>query len=221
MQKDHPGEYTSSRKNVIECLAMKASKVFLNTPHKMKGLAYKKDAADFTIEEGSVDLVITSPPYYNAHTYPYDNRHRLWFLGHDYRRIQRKMFQTSNTFEYSHYILRCLRNIQTMLKDGGACVLVVGDVEMDSKGEKIMKKTGEIIADQWADSRNTEMEVARIIVDHIPLKSRRYIHVPVSKGIKLERIVVFHKGRMSDRNVLTNWSNRPRSEDQPNWPEFR
>jgi len=180
MQKKYPGKYERRYKDVIQCLALKAEKVYRNAPPRTKGLAYNKDAAEFMLD--SVDMVITSPPYYSAHTYPYDNRHRLWFLGHDYRRIQRKMFQTSNTFEYSHYILRCLRNIQTMLKDGGACVLVVGDVEMDSKGEKIMKKTGEIIADQWADSRNTEMEVARIIVDHIPLKSRRYIHVPVQRG---------------------------------------
>ena len=217
MQKDHPGKYTSSRKDVIECAALKASKVFLHTPHTIKGLAYQKDATDFMLEEGSIDLVITSPPYYNAHTYPYDNRHRLWFLGYDYREIQRSMFQKANLSEYSSFISKCLMNVQKMLRDNSACVLVVGDIEMSFKGEKTMIKSGERIASEWSDSKNTEMNVDSVILDPIPLKSRRYIHVPVTQGIKVERIVVFHKGRPKVRNVSTDWKTRPSLENGPNW----
>ena len=80
-----------------------------------------------------------------------------------------------------------------------------------------MIKSGERIASEWLDSKNTEMNVDSVILDPIPLKSRRYIHVPVTQGIKVERIVVFHKGRPKVRNVSTDWKTRPSLENGPNW----
>ena len=104
-----------------------------------------------------------------------------------------------------------------MLADNSACVLVVGDVEMASRGENVVVKTGEQIADAWMDSRSAEMVVESIIVDPIPPKSRRYIHVPVSKGIKLERIVVFHKGEPKTQKLSIDWNSRPKPEEGPSW----
>lgn len=216
MQKAFPGKYERRFRDVIGCIAMKAEKAFRHVPPKLKGMAFKEDAATFRFDT-PVNLVITSPPYFNAHTYAYDNRHRLWFLGHDYRDVQRLMFQTSNVSDYSSYLLGCLRTIQDMLADNSACVLVVGDVEMAFRGENVVVKTGEQIADAWMDSRNAEMVVESIIVDPIPLKSRRYIHVPVSKGIKLERIVVFHKGEPKTQKLSIDWKNRPELEEGPSW----
>ncbi len=216
MQKAHPGMYVTRYKDVIGSIALKAAKAFKHAPPKVSGLAFQKDAAEFSIGE-PVDLVITSPPYYNAHTYAYDNRHRLWFLGHDYRTVQRDMFQTSNQAGYSDYILTCLRNIQEMLSDNSACVLVIGDVEMTLKGERVTIEAGEQIANEWMDAKNTEMNVASIILDPIPLKSRRYIHVPITKGIKQERIVIFHKGNPKRHEMWIDWSTRPREEKGPDW----
>jgi len=218
MQKAHPGKYEKSYRDVIGCITMKAEKVFRHVPPKIKGFAFSEDASRFMVEK-PVNLVITSPPYFSAHTYPYDNRHRLWFLGYDYRDVQRLMFQTSNVPEYSSYLLRCLKNVQQMLSEDSVCVLVVGDVEMVSKGERFMVKTGEQIANAWTDSKSTEMTVESIVLDPIPLKSRRYIHVPVTKGIKLERIVIFYKGHPKTNDVRIDWTVRPGLlKDGPDWP---
>jgi site-specific DNA-methyltransferase (adenine-specific) len=216
MQHDYPGKYETKNKDVIECIALKAEKTFRHEGPSVRGQAFKDDAVKFSCGI-KAKLVITSPPYYNAHTYAYDNRHRLWFLGYDYQKVQRGMFQISNQSEYSSYLMRCVKNIQSMLTDDSACVLVVGDVEMGSGGGRNIVETGEQIALEWQDLGNTEMEVARIIVDPIPLKSRRYIHVPITKGIKQERIVVFHKGRPNAKESWIDWTQRPFARPGPDW----
>jgi len=216
MRKQYPGKYNRKYKDVIKSIAVKAEKVYRHGIPPTRGEAYRGDAATFSLKN-SVQLVITSPPYFNAHTYAYDNRHRLWFLGYDYRDIQSNMFQTSNRDDYNNYVLKCLKNIESMLSDNSACVLVVGDVSMISHKEKVIVETGEEIADRWMDLNNTEMVVDKIIVDPIPLKSRRYIHVPITQGIKQERIVVFHKGNPSLSLSSLDWDSRPKHKDGPKW----
>ncbi len=216
MQKEYPGKYRAQRRDVVECIAKKAEKTFRHSGPTVKGEAFMNDAVSFSLAQRA-DLVITSPPYYNAHTYAYDNRHRLWFLGYDYQKVQRDMFQVSNQTDYLAYIFRCLKNIQGMLNKDSACVLVVGDVERSFGGRREIVETGEQIASRWSNEEGTEMEVARIIVDPIPLKSRRYIHVPITQGIKQERIVVFHKGRPRAREPSIDWAQRPAVQNEPNW----
>ena len=114
-------------------------------------------------------------------------------------------------------MIRCLMNIQTMLKDDTACVLVVGDVEMTVGGRRGIVETGDQIASRWSETKNTEMEVEKIILDAIPLKSRRYIHVPITKGIKQERIVIFHKGKPRVKEPWIDWTQRPMSFIGPDW----
>jgi site-specific DNA-methyltransferase (adenine-specific) len=216
MQRDYPGKYETENKDVIGCIALKAEKTFRHEGPRIRGRAFMEDAVTFS-RGIKAKLAITSPPYYNAHTYAYDNRHRLWFLGYDYQKIQRGMFQISNRSEYSSYLMRCLKNIESMLADDSACVLVVGDVEMGSGSGREIVETGEQIASEWQDLGNTEMEVARIVVDPIPLKSRRYIHVPITKGIKQERIVIFHKGRPNAKDSWIDWTQRPPAQVGPDW----
>ena len=95
-------------------------------------------------------------------------------------------------------------------------VLVRAAVDLDG-AEREVVETGDRIASEWQDLRNTEMEVARIIVDPIPLKSRRYIHVPITKGIKQERIVIFHKGRPRAKDPWIDWTQRPAAQAGPDW----
>jgi len=216
MQHDYPGKYETENKDVIGCIALKAEKTYRHEGPSVPGQAFMDDAVKFS-SDIKAKLVITSPPYYNAHTYAYDNRHRLWFLGYDYQKVQRGMFQISNRSEYSSYLIRCLKNIESMLDHDSACVLVVGDVEMGSGDGKKIVETGEQIALEWQDLGNTEMEVAKIIVDPIPLKSRRYIHVPITKGIKQERLVVFHKGRPKAKDLWIDWTQRPLGQPGPDW----
>src|SRR6267143_6902247 len=219
MQHDYPGKYETENKDVIGCIALKAEKTYRHEGPSVPGQAFMDDAVKFS-SDIKAKLVITSPPYYNAHTYAYDNRHRLWFLGYNYTKVQSEMFQTGRKDDYSDYILKCLRNIQGMLGNNSTCVLVVGDVDMASKGEKVTVETGEEIAVKWAESRNTEMELSKIIVDPIPLKSRRYIHVPITQGIKQERIVIFHKGKPQSNFSEIDWAVRPRLERGPDWTRF-
>jgi hypothetical protein len=80
----------------------------------------------------------------------------------------------------------CLAEMHKVLKLGGHCVLVLGDVERDSKTHR----TAEILADVAKDVTNNGFLVETIYDDVIPdeRRSRRQ-----TKTTKFERILVMQK----------------------------
>ena len=56
------------KRNVLKCLRMKAERVFRDGIPAIRGEAYMEDARRLTIEDESIDFVITSPPYFNMQT---------------------------------------------------------------------------------------------------------------------------------------------------------
>lgn len=86
----------------------------------------QQDASMLCLPPGSIDAVITSPPYMNALDYARDNRLRLWFLGvDDYREYD----EYTNTREkFLDLMENCLSRLRVALKDGRHCILVVGEL---------------------------------------------------------------------------------------------
>jgi len=83
------------------------------------------------LPDGHVNVVITSPPYMDALDYARDNRLRLWFLGtEDYKAVKRKEIGKVSTFEED--MLATLQIIIRVVRPGGACVLVLGDLRRSS-----------------------------------------------------------------------------------------
>lgn len=75
----------------------------------------------------SMDAVVTSPPYMDALDYARDNRLRLWFLGvEDYRVVEDLEIRKIGAFRTD--MSASLQAISEVIKPGGACVLMVGDV---------------------------------------------------------------------------------------------
>lgn len=80
----------------------------------------------------SVNTVITSPPYMDVLDYARDNRLRLWFLGIDnYKAVKRKEVGKINTFKEG--MLQTLQIMSQVIKPGGSCVLILGDVTRGNK----------------------------------------------------------------------------------------
>jgi hypothetical protein len=199
-----PNTYSPKyKRSVIDALRVKAMKVFADFVPRYRGRAKQCEADRFTVNR-ELRLVITSPPYMAVHTYAYDNRIRLWYLGHDYRDIKQKMNITEDKERYFAGVQNVLRRLQSFLAEDSAVVVVLGDIR---KKERIVK-LGEILAKKWVDSANSELKLRQVIVDRMRRGRKRYYDVG-QRGIRTERILVFEKGRPQLTNERINWAERP------------
>ena len=130
----------------------------------------------------TVDTIISSPPYFGALDYARDNRLRLWFLGcEEWKTLDASL--TANSKVYLPEMTVCLQEIHRVLRPGGHCALVLGDVERDGR----LQNTAGILADVAARLTGGGFKVITIYDDRIPdeRRSRRQ-----TKTTKFERILV-------------------------------
>jgi hypothetical protein len=145
-----------------------------------------EDAKSLPIESGSMDAIISSPPYFDALDYGRDNRLRLWFLGvHDYRLLNGSLITRRSS--YVEEMTKCLMEMHRVLKPGRWCVLILGDVHKNGT----MRRTAEIVAD-IGGSLPRPFAVEGIVNDSIPdiRRSRRGTQTTVA-----DRILVLRKPR--------------------------
>ncbi|UCE09900.1 MAG: RsmD family RNA methyltransferase [Candidatus Thorarchaeota archaeon] len=84
------------------------------------------------VEEGTVDVVYSSPPYFDALDYTgYYSRLVLEILGMDRKTIRRGLIQTFSTFREE--MSTALRAIDAVLHDESLVILVVGDRMVNRK----------------------------------------------------------------------------------------
>lgn len=148
-------------------------------------IVWQVNAMKLPIEKETVDTIISSPPYFGALDYARDNRLRLWFLGcENWKELDACL--TAKAKVYLPQMSICLREMCRVLKPGGYCVLVLGDVERDGK----TKRTAEILAEAAVKATDNQFGVETIYNDIIPddRRSRRG-----TSTTKFERILVMHK----------------------------
>ena len=146
---------------------------------------WQANSMDLPIGDATVDAIISSPPYFGALDYARDNRLRLWFLGcEDWKDLDASL--TASSKVYLPQMAVCLREMFRVLKVGGYCVLVLGDVERDGK----TRRTAEILANLAVEETQNRFVVDTIYDDRIPdeRRSRRQ-----TRTTKFERILVMHK----------------------------
>ncbi len=84
------------------------------------------DARDIaSVRGGTVDLIVTSPPFLNKVNYLEDNWMRAWFLGLD---TEADVTMTADPREWSLFMRDCIREFGRLLKKGGRAVIEVGEV---------------------------------------------------------------------------------------------
>jgi len=146
---------------------------------------WQTNSMNLPVEDGTVDAIISSPPYFGALDYARDNRLRLWFLGcEDWKELDASL--TANNKVYLPQMSICLQEMSRVLKPGGHCILVLGDVERDDK----TRFTAEILADLAVEVTHGRFDVKAILDDRIPdeRRSRRR-----TGATKFERILVMQK----------------------------
>jgi len=105
------------------------------------------------LNENSVDLIVTSPPYANATDYHLYHRFRMFWLGFDPREMGKieigshlkHQRNNSGYEEYEHDMFKTLEGMYRVLKPGKYAALVVGDSifkEKVYKTHKIIVKNG-------------------------------------------------------------------------------
>ena len=140
----------------------------------------RRDVAHLRLPKGSLDAVITSPPYMNALDYGRDNRLRLWFLG--VRQTQRYDKRTDSQQRFLLLMERCLSTLRYSLKKNGSCVLVIGEVGRSRRPVNAAKLVMDIAVNKLGGFHQQE-----IIEDVIPdiRRARRE-----GKSTKKEWIIV-------------------------------
>jgi DNA modification methylase len=155
---------------------------------------FQVNAMSLPIENGIVDAIISSPPYFGALDYARDNRLRLWFLGcKDWKELDASL--TANSKVYIPQMSKCLKEMERVLKPGGYCILVLGDVERNGK----TRRTAEILGDLAIEVSQGNFIVDRIYDDRIPDKRRARRR---TRTTKFERILVMHKDSRTPRLAL-------------------
>jgi hypothetical protein len=175
-------------RSVTDRLKAKIKRVYKRFPHlspEVPKECRRVNAATTWLPKGTVDAVITSPPYMNALDYARDNRLRLWFLGvSDYKRQDRKV--PNNPKDFLILMEGCMRNAYQGLRRNGMCVLVIGEVGRSDKPINTAQLIIEMIK-----NRSINFGLEELIEDSIPdiRRSRRN-----GSCTKREWIVVFKKG---------------------------
>jgi DNA modification methylase len=151
--------------------------------HKYK--VWQENSMSLPIQAGSVDAIISSPPYFGALDYARDNRLRLWFLGcEDWKQLDNSL--TANRKVYLPQMAECLKEMDRTLRPGGYCVLVLGDVERDGE----YRHTAEILSNLAKESTGGRFVTETIYDDLIPDERRTRRR---TRTTKFERILVMRK----------------------------
>jgi len=153
------------------------------------------DAGVLPFKRASMDLILTSPPYYQALSYARDNRLRLWFLGErDWQNLDKRL--TARVRDYEQQMGECLKEMHRILKPGKYCILIVGEVVSDGK----TRDTAEVLGGLARRSTNGGFSINCVVDDAIPdvRRSRRG-----TKTTKIEKILVLQKAVRRQRMALS------------------
>jgi hypothetical protein len=167
--------------DVFECLRDKLARLYLDDNPGESGVAHHADAASLlggsTLAEGSVDLVVTSPPYLQVVNYAQSNWIRLWLLGIDEvgreqgegRKKLNAVLDHRHTYSsYCDFMRRTALGVQRVLKKDGVAVLVIGDVKESGKEDALP-----LAMQMWDDIKDqTGLRLIDTVQDDLPAQSK-------------------------------------------------
>jgi site-specific DNA-methyltransferase (cytosine-N4-specific) len=120
----------------------KHSKVYLMDSNLIKN----------TLKKNSVDLLITSPPYPNTYDYYLYHKHRMLWLGYDFKPVMEQEIGSRREFsslkkkadKFTDDLYKILASANYSLKKGAHIVIVIGDGKIAGEKYESRKKTLQI-----------------------------------------------------------------------------
>lgn len=179
-------------RNVLQCMIEKSYYLQSAGIARVNGKAFLGKAQKLPKSwEEKFDLLITSPPYFNAQSYAWDNWLREWLLGFDFKEVRKQTTQTASYEKYSLAMHQFLKEVYRVLKPNKKAFVVVGDVTKKTSTEKIVIRTSDIIT---YEAKKIGFEVDLIINDDIP-PTKRYnsAFLQENQGLTIDRIVCLRK----------------------------
>jgi site-specific DNA-methyltransferase (adenine-specific) len=145
-----------------------------------------------SIPPGSVDLVLTSPPYLQVVNYGTSNWIRLWWLnldevsrnaGSGRRKLDAKLDHSHTYGSYADFVRRALIGVRRVLARTGVAVIVIGDVAVPGRDSIPLARQ------VWDDvGAGTGLRLIDLIEDFLPVQN------------KVSRIWGETKGKATDRD---------------------
>lgn len=175
-------------RDVLECILKKGQQLLEDQLPPIIGEAYNDDSTATRLRNESVDMILTSPPYFDTQTYAWANWLRLWFLGFDYREVRKTLAESGSTEKYKEFMRKSIKELHRVLKPGGKCFIVVGDVKVCRRPKKV--NTARFLLPLCYDAG---FRIDKVVVDTIPRGRRVMTYIPDDKGIKKERIIYLTK----------------------------
>ncbi|MFX0090234.1 MAG: DNA methyltransferase [Candidatus Hodarchaeota archaeon] len=183
--KFRPDKDVPEYRAVIPRLAAKVLRMYQDTtliPKNTLGRVLNVDTRSLSLEPNSVDVIISSPPYYDTLDYLGQNKLRLYFLGYplsSQEDLKRHLIQ--NRLTYLKEMLVVGRELHRVLKPGGYIVYILGDVFKS----KSSLNTASDIAKLYENALN--FRILDIIPDEIP---RNKCAVQKTQRKKLDRVLI-------------------------------
>lgn len=149
---------TSAELRDVKSLLLKAARKFMpEKPIRGDGEILAADARRLPLPDGCVDLVITSPPFFDVIDYENVNWLREWFLGD--RCGGSRPFVTGKRADYQNFLGDVLRELRRVVSTKARVVFEVGPV----------KKQGsmwELVRDQCTSLFDVERVITNSFAEH-------------------------------------------------------
>lgn len=210
--KDH--NLQKIKQNVFELLKNRAVTLYKNEIVSVKGKIYKRNARLICnnrglIQDESIDLIVTSPPYLKVINYGKYNWIRLWMLDKESQEVDDELkiksaYTASENIklsdhlkkeEYLEFMSDTIISWERILKDNSLAVIVIGDVF--EYGGKYINLAEEVW--KYTQQKGTILNCRAIIEDKIKGNSKvTKIWGKQRKGqaTKVDRILVLSKGEV-------------------------
>jgi len=130
-------------KEVIPRMIEKVKRMYRNEfPLKTEGRIIHADARKLPLQKNEVDVIISSPPYYDTLDYIQDNRLRLELLEFDEKkRYELKENLIQDKYTYLEEMSKTGLELRRVLKPQSLCIFVLGD---SKNGKKIINTAQEV-----------------------------------------------------------------------------
>ncbi|MDE5767105.1 MAG: hypothetical protein K2H56_01005, partial [Malacoplasma sp.] len=159
----------------------------LNENYDGKILLWDSTKINPYIENESIDLVITSPPYLSIVNYTQSNWLKLWLLGFDRNNLNESI-KLSDTLKFNNYIIfikNYLNAIYPKLKNGSKVCLVVGDIFNVNLIEEVWQRIEKDVKFKFFEIYKNEYKQSKKVTNMLGNRS--------GKATKIDKVLVLKK----------------------------
>lgn len=171
-------KFAAVYKPVIHRMIQKVNRMYSSSfPKKSSGEIMKADARLLPLKKESIDVVISSPPYYSTIDYVDSNWLRLQLLGlnEEQKNLRGELIQHQRT--YLSEMKKVGGELRRVLKPNALCVLVLGDFPKNNAVINTAQEIGTIFCELG-------FHILGTVADEIPIMKRTVVKWIGSEALK-------------------------------------